>query len=167
MLKLRNIRDTLIKKYLMEILEIPDYKADVCTAFAQGNMGRAIMLAHSEHFNEIKDEAVQLLKYIREMEFSEVVTAVNSVTAYKLEITDYLDIIMIWYRDVLLYKATKEIDKLVFKDQIKYIKEQAKTSSYEGIQNIIAGLEKAKSRLRANVNFELVMELLFLTIKEN
>jgi DNA polymerase-3 subunit delta' len=167
MLKLRNIRDTLIKKYLMEILEIPDYKADVCTAFAQGNMGRAIMLAHSEHFNEIKDEAVQLLKYIREMEFSEVVTAVNSVTAYKLEITDYLDIIMIWYRDVLLYKATKEIDKLVFKDQIKYIKEQAKTSSYEGIQNIIAGLEKAKSRLRAKVNFELVMELLFLTIKEN
>ena len=167
MLKLRNIRNTLIKKYLMERLEVPDYKADVCTAFAQGNMGRAIMLAHSEHFNEIKDEALKLLKYIREMEFSEVVAAVNNVTAYKLEITDYFDIIMIWYRDVLLYKATKEIDKIVFKDQIKYIKEQAKTSSYEGIQNIIAGLEKAKSRLRANVNFELVMELLFLTIKEN
>lgn len=167
MLKLRNIRDTLIKKYLMERLEVPDYKADVCTAFAQGNMGRAIMLAHSEHFNEIRDEALKLLKYVREMEFSEVVTAVNNVTAYKLEITDYLDFIMIWYRDVLLYKATKEIDKLVFKDQIKYIKEQAKTSSYEGIQNIIAGLEKAKSRLKANVNFELVMELLFLTIKEN
>ena len=37
----------------------------------------------------------------------------------------------------------------------------------ECLQNIIAGLEKAKSRLRANVNFELVMELLFLTIKEN
>ena len=167
MLKLRNIRDTLIKKYLMERLGVPDYKADVCTAFAQGNMGRAIMLAHSEHFNEIKDEALQLLKYIREMEFSEVVAAVNNVTAYKLEITDYLDIIMIWYRDVLLYKATKEIDKLVFKDQIKYIKEQAKTSSYEGIQNIIASLERAKTRLKANVNFELVMELLFLTIKEN
>lgn len=167
MLKLRNIKDKLIRKYLMEVLEVPDYKAAVCTAFAQGNMGRAIMLAHSEHFNEIRDEALQLLKYIHEMEFSEVVAAVNNVTTYKLEITDYLDIIMIWYRDVLLYKATKEIDKLVFKDQIKYIKEQAKISSYEGIQNIIAGLEKAKSRLKANVNFELVMELLFLTIKEN
>ena len=59
MLKLRNIRDTLIKKYLMERLEVPDYKADVCTAFAQGNMGRAIMLAHSEHFNEIRDEALK------------------------------------------------------------------------------------------------------------
>lgn len=167
MLKLRNIKDTLIKKYLMENLEIPDYKADMCTAFAQGNMGRAIMLANSYHFNEIREEAVQLLKHISEMELNEIVAAVKNISVYKLEITDYLDIIMIWYRDVLLYKATKEIDKVVFKDQLQSIKEQARKSSYEGIELILESLEKAKARLKANVNFDLVMELLFLTIKEN
>ena len=167
MLKLCNIKDTLIKKYLMENLEIPDYKADMCTAFAQGNMGRAIMLANSDHFNEIREEAVQLLKHINEMELNEIVAAVKNISVYKLEITDYLDIIMIWYRDVLLYKATKEIDKVVFKDQLQSIKEQARKSSYEGIELILESLEKAKARLKANVNFDLVMELLFLTIKEN
>lgn len=167
MLKLRNIKDTLIKKYLMENLEIPDYKADMCTAFAQGNMGRAIMLANSDHFNEIREEAVQLLKHISEMELNEIVASVKNISVYKLEITDYLDIIMIWYRDVLLYKATKEIDKVVFKDQLQSIKEQARKSSYEGIELILESLEKAKARLKANVNFDLVMELLFLTIKEN
>ena len=167
MLKLHNIKDTLIKKYLMENLEIPDYKADMCTAFAQGNMGRAIMLANSDHFNEIREEAVQLLKHINEMELNEIVAAVKNISVYKLEITDYLDIIMIWYRDVLLYKATKEIDKVVFKDQLQSIKEQARKSSYEGIELILESLEKAKARLKANVNFDLVMELLFLTIKEN
>ncbi len=167
MLKLRNIKDTLIKKYLMENLEIPDYKADMCTAFAQGNMGRAIMLANSDHFNEIREEAVQLLKHISEMELNEIVATVKNISVYKLEITDYLDIIMIWYRDVLLYKATKEIDKVVFKDQLQSIKEQARKSSYEGIELILESLEKAKARLKANVNFDLVMELLFLTIKEN
>ena len=167
MLKLRNIKDTLIKKYLMENLEIPDYKADMCTAFAQGNMGRAIMLANSDHFNEIREEAVQLLKHISEMELNEIVAAVKNISVYKLEITDYLDIIMILYRDVLLYKATKEIDKVVFKDQLQSIKEQARKSSYEGIELILESLEKAKARLKANVNFDLVMELLFLTIKEN
>ena len=158
MLKLRNIKDTLIKKYLME---------NLCTAFAQGNMGRAIMLANSDHFNEIREEAVQLLKHISEMELNEIVAAVKNISVYKLEITDYLDIIMIWYRDVLLYKATKEIDKVVFKDQLQSIKEQARKSSYEGIELILESLEKAKARLKANVNFDLVMELLFLTIKEN
>ena len=167
MLKLRNIRDTLIRKYLMETMHVPDYKADMCTAFAQGNMGRAIMLASSDHFNEIREEAVQLLKYINEMDISEITKAIRKIGTYKLEINDYLDIIMIWYRDVLLYKATKDMDKVVFKDQISYIQERAKKSSYEGIELILESLEKAKTRLKANVNFDLVMELLLLTIKEN
>lgn len=167
MLRLRYIKDILIKKYLMENLKVPDYKADLCTAFAQGNMGHAIMLANSEHFNEIREEAVQLLRNIHEMELSEIIEAVNRITAYKVEISDYLDIIMVWYRDVLLYKATRDIETVVFRDQINYIKERARMSSYEGIQLILSSFERAKSRLKANVNFELTMELLFLTIKEN
>ena len=167
LLKLRNIKDTLIKKYLMEQLHIPDYQADICAAFAQGNMGRAIMLATSEHFNEIKEEAVQLLKYIDEMELNEIVSAIKEINKYKLEVTDYLDLLTVWYRDVLLYKATKEAGKVVFGDQLTYIKEKASKSSYEGIEIILDSIEKAKTRLKANVNFDLVMELLLLTIKEN
>ncbi|MCI9490488.1 DNA polymerase III subunit delta' [Lachnospiraceae bacterium 48-42] len=167
MLKLRNIKETLIRKYLMERLQVPDYKADICAAFAQGNMGRAITLANSEHFNEIREEALHLLQHVQDMEISEIVEAVNRVSAYKLEITDFLDIIMIWYRDALLYKATRDTERVVLKDQMHYMKEQARRSSYEGIGLILESLEKAKARLRANVNFELVMELLFLTIKEN
>ncbi len=167
MMKLRNIKDQLVKKYLMEHLEVPDYKADVCVAFAQGNMGKAIMLAQSDHFNEIKEEAVHLLRNISEMTAAELTEAVRRCMSYKLEINDYLDVIAIWYRDVLIYKATKNVDRVVFSDQMKYIKERASKSSYEGIENILDALEKAKARIKANVNFELTMELLLLTIKEN
>lgn len=167
MMKLRNIKDQLVKKYLMEQMEIPDYKADVCVAFAQGNVGKAIMLATAEYFNEIKEEAVHLLRNIDEMDVPELMEAVKKCMTYKLEINDYLDIIAIWYRDVLIYKATKSVDRVVFSDQLRYIKERASKSSYEGIENILDGLEKAKARIKANVNFELTMELLLLTIKEN
>ena len=136
MLKLRNIKTTLIKKYLMEQMQIPDYQADICAEFAQGNMGRAIMLASSEHFNEIKEEALQLLKHINEMEISEIVSAIKKIGTYKLSINDYLDIIMIWYRDVLIYKATKDVNGIVFADQLRYIKDRANKSSYEGIETI-------------------------------
>ena len=167
MMKLRNIKDQLVRKYLMEQLGVPDYKADVCVAFAQGNMGKAIMLAHSEHFNEIKEEAVHLLRNIDEMSAADLMEAVKRCMTYKLEINDYLDIIAIWYRDVLIYKATKNVDRVVFSDQMKYIRERARKSSYEGIENILDALEKAKARMKANVSFELTMELLLLTIKEN
>ena len=125
------------------------------------------MLANSDHFNEIREEAVQLLKHISEMELNEIVAAVKNISVYKLEITDYLDIIMIWYRDVLLYKATADVNHLVFRDEIYDIKKSASKSSYEGIEQILEALEKAKVRLNANVNFDLVIELLLLTIKEN
>ena len=125
------------------------------------------MLAKSEHFNEIKDEAIQLLKYLDEMELHEIVAAIKQINKYKLEVTDYLDIITIWYRDILLYKATKDIGGLVFSDQLKSIKEKATKSSYEGIETILQSIEKAKLRLKANVNFDLVMELLLLTIKHS
>ncbi len=167
MMKLRNIKDQLIRKYLMEQMQIPDYKADVCVAFAQGNMGKAIMLANSEYFNEIKEEAVHLLRNIDEMNVPDLMEAVKRCMSYKLEINDYLDIIAIWYRDVLIYKATKNLDRVVFSDQLRYIKARASKSSYEGIENILDALEKAKARIKANVNLELTMELLLLTIKEN
>ena len=167
MLKLRNIQDKLVKKYLMEQMQVPDYQADLCAAFAQGNIGRAIMLAKSEHFNEIKEDAIQLMKYIDEMELSEIVAAIKEINRYKLEVADYLDIMTIWYRDVLLYKATKDVGGLVFGDQLKYIKQKASKSSYEGLEKILESIEKAKVRIKANVNFDLLMELMLLTIKEN
>ena len=167
MLKLRNIKDKLVKKYLMEQMQVPDYQADICAAFAQGNIGRAVMLAKSEHFNEIKDEAIQLLKYIDEMELHEIVSAIKQISKYKLEVSDYLDIFTIWYRDILIYKATKDVDGLIFSDQLKFIKQKAAKSSYEGIENILEGIEQAKARIKANVNFDLLMELLLLIIKEN
>ena len=54
-----------------------------------------------------------------------------------------------------------------FKDELNVITDQINKSSYEGIENILRGLQTAKTRLNANVNFDLTMELLFLLIKEN
>lgn len=166
-LNMKPVQDNLVKKYLMETMQIPDYKAQVCVAFARGNIGRAKLLASSEEFENIKEEAITLLKYINEMEISEIVLAIKKITDYKIDINDYLDILSIWYRDVLLFKATNDVNHLIFKEEIQYIRKVANKSTYEGIETIINSMEKAKSRLGANVNLELTMELLLLTIKEN
>lgn len=166
-LNLKVVPDEKIKAYLMESYQIPDYQAEVCTAFAQGNVGKAVKLAASESFHEIKNSALQLIRRLKEIDLHEMMEAVKQISEYKLEINDYFDIMMIWYRDVLLYKATADVNHLIFKDEIYDIKKSASQSSYEGIEQILEALEKAKVRLNANVNFDLVIELLLLTIKEN
>lgn len=166
-LNLMPVPDEKICTYLMKYYHIPDYQAEISTAFAQGNVGKAIMLASSESFKEMKDSAVQLMKRIKEIDVYEMGEAVKQIGEYKLSINDYFDIMMVWYRDVLMYKATIDVNGLVFKEQIYEIKRQASQSSYHGIEKILKALEKAKLRLNANVNFDLVIELLLLTIKEN
>ena len=39
--------------------------------------------------------------------------------------------------------------------------------SYEGLQDIINSIDRVKVGLQANVNFDLVIELLIMAIKEN
>ncbi len=166
-LNMRPVSDALVRKYLMEEMQVPDYKAEVCVAFARGNIGKARALAGSEDFDNVKNEALSLLKYIQDMELHEIVAAIKKIGDYKLEVNDYLDIMAIWYRDVLLFKATNDVNHLVFREEIGALRKIAGRSSYEGIETIIEALDKAKNRLNANVNFDLTMELLMMTIKEN
>ena len=167
MLKLRNIKDTLIKKYLMEQLHIPDYQADISAAFAQGIVGKAVKLASSDEFNELKESALSLIKRLDDIDLYELGAAVKQIAEYKLKVQDYFDLIMVWYRDVLYMKATNDVNGLIFKDEVYDIKKQAAKHSYQGIEAILEALEKAKIRINANVNFDLVIELLLMTIKEN
>lgn len=166
-LNMKPVQDAQVKRYLMEELGVPDYKANICVAFARGNIGKAKLLASSEEFEKVKDEAITLVKYINDMEINEIVKAIKKITEYKFDVNDYLDILSVWYRDVLLYKATKDINSLIFKDELQQIRRVADRSTYEGIETIVNALQQAKRRLEANVNFDLTMELLLLTIKEN
>ena len=166
-LSLKPVGDRLVKDYLMDRMHIPDYQAEVQASFAQGNVGKAKQMANSAEFTELTENALRILKHSREMEVYELVDAIKIMSAEKQNIYDYLDLFTMWFRDVLLFKATKEVDNLVFKEEINYIKERASVSSYEGLEQIIDAIHMADSRLRANVNFDLVMELLFLTIREN
>ena len=151
----------------MEHLQIPDYQARLCLAFAQGSIGKAMELASSESFAQIRSTAVMLVSRAREMEISQLAGIVREMTRYKVTIRDFLDILAVWYRDVLYFKATTKADALIFRDQLQQIRQTARTSSYEGIETILEAIRVAQRRLEANVNFDLTMELLFMTIKEN
>lgn len=165
-LNIQPVKDELIKKHLLS-LGVEERQAEFCTAFSMGNVGKAIRVATSEEFNEIKNDCVHMLKYAKDMQVYELIQAVKELTKYKLQIYDYLDFMLMWYRDVLLLKATGNANSLIYQEQYSSIRDRGNQSSYEGIQKIIEEIEKAKVRLRANVNFELTIELLWLTIKEN
>ena len=166
-LNLKSVKNETIRTYLMSHYQVPDYQADICTAFAQGNVGKAIQLASSDSFNELKTEVLSLMKRLDDISLYDMNAAVKQITAYKLEIEDYFDLMTIWFRDVLYLKATNDTDRLIFRDEVYDLRRQAERRSYHAIEEILEALQQAKTRLNANVNFDLVIELLLMTIKES
>lgn len=166
-LNLKPVDKAKIKEFLMLQHHIPDYMAQVAASFSGGNIGKAIKYASSEDFEKMKSEVLHILKYIDDMELYEVVSGLKILTANKNNIEDYIDLMILWYRDVLMFKATRDPNLLLYKEELSFIKNQANIRSYEGVDKIISAMEKAKIRLKANVNFDIAIELMLLTIKEN
>ncbi len=154
-----------IEKMLMERWQIVDYQARMCAAFSQGNVGKAIRLASSEEFSRRKNDIVELVSNLPRMDLAEIQNVVKDLDKEKGEMEEYFDLITLWYRDVLLYKSAGPRSPLVFQDQLFRLKSQAEDLSYRKIEEVLEEIARAKRRLRANVNFELTMELLFMTIK--
>ena len=167
LLNVKTVEEELIKKHLMKKYQVPDYKAEVCATFAQGNVGKAIQLAASDSFNEMKQDVLALVKKIDDVEIYELSVTIKHTNAYKQRMDEYLDLLTLWYRDLLYLKATDDVNNLIFKDEVYDIKKQAAKKSYSGIENILHAIELTRTRLKANVNFDLVIEMLLLTIKEN
>lgn len=166
-LDLKPVKDEVIQNYLIKTYHVPDYEARFAVGFAQGRIGRAVSIINSKDFVEMKDHALHVLKYANEMTISELIDAVKYVNNYKNNINDYIDLMSMWFRDVLIFKSTNDSNLLIFKDELTLIKKQAEKSSYEGLEEIINSMDKAKVRLKSNVNFDLTMELMFLTMKDN
>ncbi len=166
-LNFKPVQPLQMMEYLVTQLGVDQDKARFCTDFAQGNLGKAVRLAISTDYNEIREDSIRLLRRIQDMEMDEVILAVKNMGKYKLDITDYIDIMTMWFRDILMVKISNSPNKIIFKKEFSVMKKQASKASYEGLEQILEALDKLKVRLEANVNFDIAMELTLLTIKEN
>lgn len=166
-LKLKPLKDFVVKSYLTESMKVPEAEADVYAAFARGNLGKAITIASSDDFKAMQKELMNLLRHIKNMAVSDLIEYIQKLKEEHFDIYECLDFMQMWYRDVLLYKVAKDINLLIFKDEYRTVNEISKNSGYDGIERILESIDKTRIRLDANVNMELALELMLLVMKEN
>ena len=166
-LSLKPLKDSVIKEYLLGRMEVKEQEADVYAAFARGKLGKAISLASSEDFKLLYSELLYLLKQIKQMDIGEMLNYIRRLREENIDLNECLEFMQLWYRDVLMFKVTKDANLLMFKDEFAAVNEMSNNSGYEGLENILSAIDKARIRLDANVNTELVLELMFLVMKES
>ncbi len=182
-LEMKPAPDEAIRQFLMQERRVVDYQADLCVAFARGNVGKAIRLSEDSSFEVMKDAAFRLLSNMPRMTIADMNTAVSDLLIGVQEgekiseaekkarkqrsMKDFLDLILYILRDILVYKADAGQDHLIFRDQISYIRNAADHISYASLRQIQEQLQQTQRQLDANVNADLAMEMLLMNMKEN
>lgn len=145
---------------------IDEDKLPTIEKFAQGNIGKGLKLASSENFGSMIQTIMLLLKTASNMQFSELLENIEKLEEYKLNIKDCFGFMQMWYRDILIFKATRDPNLLIFAEEYRAISKTAQMCGYDQINRILEAISTASARLDANVNFQLTLELLWLTIRE-
>ena len=164
-LKLKPLKDFTVKSYLVEHLNVGEKDAEICAAFARGNLGKAIHLASSDEFKELYYKVMSMVKNVESMDIVDLMERIREIKELNFEIGEVLDMLQLWYRDVLMFKVTKDMNLLIFKDEYKTINGMGQNVGYDSLEKILEAIETCRTRLNANVNMELAMELLLLTMK--
>lgn len=164
---LKPVNAGIIKNYLMAHHEVSEYLAEIAASFSGGNIGKAIQYASSEEFGERREESFKILRDIDRMSLNEIMNSVKMISKDKESIDEYIDIFNLWYRDVLIFKASNSKDNIIFKEEIESIQEQSETRTYGEVNQIIQSFDELKDKLKANVNFDIAIELMLLKIKES
>ena len=90
----------------------------------------------------------------------------KDLQAWKLQADTVLELFERWVRDILYFKASRDPEGVLFQEHLAQIGSASERMSYESIQQVFDSVRRAGLRLRANVNFDLTMELLLLSMKE-
>ena len=145
MLDIKPVSDEKIREFLMKKRQVPGLQSGGMCSLARGNVGRAVALASSERFNELKDVTVSLLRRLGDIRRYDILQEIKPLNDFKDDIREFFDLVLFWYRDVLLYKAAGSEEQLIFREQALEIRRQAEKSTYHGLQQILEAIETADS----------------------
>ncbi len=163
----RGVPNAKLVEHLVQDLNVPPKDAEVAAAFAQGNIGRAREIAGGGAFAEHAARVLGLARKARELPIAKLASETEAFLKEEIAFGEILDILLLWYRDVLLYKSTGDMEKVVFRrtpEEMAALRTEAALLSYEDLGRIFEAIEHAAAAERANVSASFALELLFTEI---
>ena len=154
------IRELLIKEYSMD-----EESSKFIAEFTKGSVGKSIELATSQDFFKERDEVIKIIDSILKGDKTKALSSIDFFTSNKENIDEILDIILYWFRDILIYKELGESSLILNKDKIEILSSQS-FLDLSKINDIIYRIEETKANIKSNVNFGLSIETMLLNIRE-
>lgn len=162
-MKVRPLSAKTIADYLMQAGYLAE-ESHILSAYAQGRIGQALELVEDEGFREMRQDILGKLEALPSMSEGDAYLLAKDFEVYKNDLR-FLDIMELWYRDLLTAKSLREEGYLIQRDKKDAIFRAAKEPAAL-LAKKAAAVRTARMRLAQNANFRLTMEVMLMDLKE-
>ena len=158
------VNNNVIRTYLMDN-GVVDYQADMAINFAEGNPGKALMIATDVEFKERRRLIINTIKDFDAFNSKRIADIAKNVEEDKENIDIYFDLIMAFLRDVLVYKTTNDETRVHFREELPVIRDISRHKLSE-INELINIASDARDKANAQVTLSLTIEMMLHKMKE-
>lgn len=162
-MKIRPLSAETIADYLMQAGHLAE-ESHILSAYAQGRIGQALELVEDEGFRKMRQDILGKLEALPSMSEGDAYLLAKDFEVYKNDLR-FLDIMELWYRDLLMAKSLREEGYLIQRDKKDAIFRAAKEPAAL-LAKKAAAVRTARMRLAQNANFRLTMEVMLMDLKE-
>lgn len=168
-------RCEIIKFTPIPLLEVADYltqtgvdknRASLLANFSRGSMQKAIELSESEDFHIMRDEVQKYVETFLTGSMLDIMDIQSSIEKYKDNITNVLDLLVNYFRDIMMVKENVDSSMIINLDRLVFIKNMSTKITYSQLSKIIDIIEETKNKLRSNCNFNISIQVMTLNIYE-
>jgi len=144
-----------LKHVLMSRYGMDDRRAEFASRFSQGRLGRALC---------VTDKAVEARNETLEAFFEK--KAKEQLIKKRTDLIEKLDILALWYRDLLVYKASGDTELLVNIDLVDHIKRATDSLDADNILRVFERVTETRRLVEDNVNPKLALRVLYRDMPE-
>ncbi|KPI46948.1 DNA polymerase III subunit delta' [Clostridioides difficile] len=154
-----------LKKYLIDT-GIEEERAQLLATFSRGSIENALSLSQSAEFSVMRDDIQQYIQVMLDKNIVEILNIPNNMEKYRGNIISLLDIMINYFRDIILLKENVNKNMLINVDKLVFIQNMSGKISYSQLSKIIDIIEDAKSKIKSNCNFNISIQVMSLNIYE-
>ncbi|MCV2272625.1 DNA polymerase III subunit delta' [Clostridioides difficile] len=154
-----------LKRYLINT-GIEEERAQLLAIFSRGSIENALNLSQSSEFSMMREDIQQYIQIMLDKNIVEILNIPNNMEKYRGKIIALLDMMINYFRDIILLKENVNKNMLINVDKLVFIQNMSGKISYSQLSKIIDIIEDAKSKIKSNCNFNISIQVMSLNIYE-
>ena len=114
----------------------------------------------------MKESVQHYIETILSKNMVEILDMPSEMEKYKGEIITVLDMMINYFRDIMICKENVDKNMIINADKIVFIQNMSSKITYSQVSKIIDIIEDTKIKIKGNCNFNVSIQVMFLNIHE-